>query len=117
MYLRVTEALRQGGSILPEQGSILPEQGSNIYPIIEPRDIWVRLTEEGRHNLIRTLQRVERKDPGYRTIVTPKEGWSDNDSTHNAVLSWLKARDVHVLNVGKEIECLTRALHDPMEVE
>jgi hypothetical protein len=107
MYLKVTQALREGGSI----------ENPDIHPLIEPRDVWARLTEEGNHDLIKTLHRIERKDPGYSTIVTHKEGWSNNDATHNAVLSWLRAHDVNILNVGKEVECLTRALHQPQEVE
>lgn len=105
-FSRLMEDLRKGGHTLE------PDQYPELTrPAIPPKDIWMRLTEEGRYDLIKTLRRVERREDGYGTIVTPQEGWSDDDTTHNAVLQWLLDHKVNVLNVPVEIECLTRALH------
>ena len=78
-------------------------------------DLWVRLAIEDRHDLIKKLNRAERREEGFETIVVPKEGFSDDDSTHNMVLDWLEEHEINVLNVGKEIRLCEVALHGYQE--
>lgn len=64
--------------------------------------LWERLATEGNFKLIRKLRRVEMGEPGFGTIVVPKEGFSESDDTHNLVLEWLEERDINVVNLGLE---------------
>ena len=74
-------------------------------------ELWVKLTLEGRFDLIQRLNRIERKEIGYNTIIVPPEGFSDDDRTHNMVLDWLEQQDANVVNVGLEISRWETALH------
>jgi len=65
-------------------------------------DLWIRLVLEKRFDLIKKLHRVELKEPGYGTIVVTKEGFSDNDQTHNMVLKFLNKNKVNIMNPGLE---------------
>lgn len=71
--------------------------------------MWEQLALEGRHSLITTLRHVEQGTPGYGTVVVPTEGYSDNTDVHNAVLEWLRARDVLSLNVSLQVALLEEA--------
>lgn len=73
-------------------------------------DVWGVLLAEGNHDLIRTLRRVEKKEGGYGTIVTPEEGFSKKSHTNELVLDWLKKQKVNVLDLQKEKEELRSAL-------
>lgn len=79
-------------------------EGSRSEPV------WTRLAAEGRFQLIERLRHAELGHAGYGTIVVPKEGFSDDDTTHNAVLDWLSEHQINVMNVGLEIARLERAL-------
>ena len=76
------------------------------------KDIWERLTLEGNHDLIAKLHYVEQGEAGFGTIVVPVEGFSEDDDTHNAVLDWLREHNVNILNPGREITILTKALKE-----
>ena len=69
-------------------------------------DLWIHLVLEKRFDLIKKLHRVELKEPGYGTIVVTKEGFSDNDRTHNMVLKFLNKNKVNIMNPGLEEACL-----------
>lgn len=87
-------------------------QGSTGY---QPKTLWDRLAAEGHHALIEKLHRAEKKDPGYNVLLVPTEGYSDDDITHNAIVDWIKEKDILSLNVTHEIACLDKALHHPRE--
>lgn len=74
--------------------------------------LWNRIVGEGNLELLSRLNRVEKREAGYATIVVPKEGFSDNDDTHNMVLDWLEARGVNVLNIGLSITRMKYALRE-----
>jgi len=74
-------------------------------------ELWTRLALEGRHALLNKLRRAERREPGFGTIVVKKEGFSDDDETHNLVLKFLRQSSVCVFNPGLEVTRLERALH------
>jgi len=74
--------------------------------------LWEILAADGKFELIDKLRRVELREPGYGTIVVPKEGFSDNDEIHNIVLDWLEEQNVNILNVNLEIARLKRALKE-----
>ena len=65
-------------------------------------DIWIALALEGNSDLIKLLHRVENKEPGYGTVIIPKEGFSFDDDIHNAVLDWLKVKGVNVWSSENE---------------
>lgn len=73
--------------------------------------LWERLAEEGNFELIEKLRRVEKREPGYGTIVVPYEGFSEDDETHNLVLDWLEEHRVNILNIGLERARLEQALY------
>ena len=77
-----------------------------------PNRLWDLLAAEGNFDLINKLQHVELEEDGFRTIIIPDIGFSDNDETHNLVVEWLKGRCRAVYNVGCEIERLKRSLRD-----
>jgi len=79
-------------------------------------DLWVRLTLEGRFDLIDKLNRVENKEPGYGTVIVPQEGFSSDDGTHNLVIDWLNTHGINVLNVGFEVSRLENSLHGYKEL-
>lgn len=74
-------------------------------------DIWVALTLEGNSELIKLLHRVEKKEPGYGSVIVPQTGFSSDNDIHNAVLTWLKAKGVNVWSPENEIAGLEYALH------
>ena len=59
-------------------------------------DIWIALALEGNTSLIRLLNRIEKNEPGFNTVIIPRSGFSSDDDVHNAVLAWPKANDVNV---------------------
>jgi len=75
-------------------------------------NIWAALTLEGRMDVIAKLHMVEIGEGGYGTIAVPKEGFSDDDTVHNAVIDWLKDHGVHVLNTRMTAARLARSLRD-----
>lgn len=83
---------------------------------IPPEALWDHLAAQGHLTLLEKLHHVEQGAPGYGTIVVPKEGFSEDDSIHNAVLDWLHTHNVNVLNVSNEISNLHLALGVPEEV-
>ena len=74
-------------------------------------ELWTRLALEGRHTLLNKLRRAEHREPGFGTIVVTKEGFSDDDETHNLVLKFLRQNNICVFNPGLEAARLERALH------
>lgn len=76
-----------------------------------PSSVWDKIASEGNFDLIRKLRRVELKEEGFRTIVVPKEGFSDNIYTHNAIIDWLHDHDINVLNPLHEIANMEYALY------
>jgi hypothetical protein len=80
-----------------------------LNPGWRPLSLADRLLVEGRLDLVEKLSRIERHDPAFTTIVVPEEGFSDDDTTHNDVLKWLKKHKVNVLNPGQLITRLERA--------
>lgn len=90
----------------------LREDGTAIHHIrhYPPKTIWDRLTAEGDHALIDMLRRVERKDPGYTTVILPDGGWSTQQSTNNAILQWLQEQHINVWSPAQEILELEGAL-------
>jgi hypothetical protein len=73
-------------------------------------DLWTRLIEEGNFPLIEKLRHVERQDPGFGTITVPPAGFSQDDGTHNQVLTWLHRRRINILNPDLKIQYLSNAL-------
>ncbi len=74
-------------------------------------DVWIALTFEGNTDLIKLLNRVERKEEGYGTVIIPQAGFSSDDDVHNAVLQWLKGKGVNVYSPHNEQASLEYALH------
>lgn len=70
--------------------------------IIDTENLWVRLASEGRFDLIKILHRAEQHEPGFETIVVKKEGFSDDDTTHNLVLEFLRKNKINIFNPGLE---------------
>lgn len=71
----------------------------------------ISLALDGNFELIETLRHAQNKEPGYGTIVVPKQGFSDDDDVHNLVLDWLCEQKINVLNVQNEIANLEYALY------
>ena len=65
---------------------------------INTEKLWTRLASEGNFDLINKLHRAEQHEPGFETIVVKKEGFSDNDTTHNMVLQFLRERKINIVN-------------------
>jgi hypothetical protein len=78
---------------------------------VDINELWSRLALEGRHHLMDKLRRAERHEPGFGTIVVKKEGFSEDDETHNLVLKFLRQNGICVFNPGLEVTRLERALH------
>ena len=74
-------------------------------------ELWITLALEGKHALIEKLQRAFNGVPGYGTIVVMKEGFSENDRTHNMVLRSLREHGVNILDVMFEVGNLEHALY------
>jgi 5,10-methylenetetrahydrofolate reductase len=72
--------------------------------------LWTTLALENNTNLISRLHRAERREPGFNVIAVPKNGFSENDETHNAVLDWLQSHEILVLNPRIEAERMRLAL-------
>lgn len=81
------------------------------YLPMSPNQLWAQLALEGNTTLLFKLHHAENKEPGYTVIVVPKEGFSDNDDTHNAVIEWLKSHEILALNTRCEIGRMEHALH------
>jgi len=80
--------------------------------MIDVNVLWSRLAVEGRFELIKKLHRAECRELGFGTVVVRREGFSDNDGTHNMVLSFLRQIGVNIFNPGLETMRLERALHE-----
>jgi hypothetical protein len=78
----------------------------------QPQDPWLNLISHGSHKTISLLQKVEQNYPGYSTVIIPNEGFSDDDTTHNMVIDWLKQHDINVYSPSNEIHHLTKALRN-----
>lgn len=79
---------------------------------VDISELWSRLALEGNFKLLDKLQRAERHEPGYGTIIVSREGFSEDDSTHNMVLGFLRQNDTHIFNPGLEAERIRLALQD-----
>ncbi|TRZ51297.1 MAG: hypothetical protein D4S01_05130 [Dehalococcoidia bacterium] len=108
-YKNLDDELRERFMRLLKEIGALPTPATMSFT---PKNVWDRLAAEGNHTTIEKLRNVEAKTDGFGTIVITKEGFSENDDTHNAVLDWLKQQKVNILNVPREIYQLKRALHD-----
>jgi len=65
-------------------------------------ELWSRLALEGKFTLINNLRRAELHEPGYCSIAVTKEGFSEDDETHNMVLRFLKKNNINILNPALE---------------
>jgi len=72
--------------------------------------VWDMLAAEGQYDLISKLHKTERGEPGYRTVIIPKGGWSESAETNDAILQWLKKLKVNVWSPTQEAVELKRAL-------
>jgi len=77
---------------------------------IDAEELWVRLALERKFDLIHKLHRAERGEGGFGTIVVTREGFSEDDTTHNMVLRFLNKKGINIFNPGFEEACLERAL-------
>lgn len=77
---------------------------------INKKDLWKTLLEENKHDLINKLRKVEKREEGYGSIVIPKNGFSENLSTHFAVVSWLKDKGINIIDTNKIIDDLEKSL-------
>ena len=68
--------------------------------------VWSALIDEGNFDWIEKLAHVEKKTPGFGTIVIPQNGISFNPNTNERVIKWLRKQKVNVLFIHKEIEKL-----------
>lgn len=76
-----------------------------------PENIWELLASENKHDLIALLHKVEKKEPGYSSIIIPDGGFSKYTSTHKAVIRFLKKHKVNFLNVKNEKRHLDSSLN------
>lgn len=90
---------------------LLDKVGEPRRGVFEPLTLQDRLAAEGNTTLIANLNRALRRESGYETIAIPKEGFSEDDETHNTVLDWLKEHDIHTINPIKEIAELEKTLY------
>ena len=72
--------------------------------------LWITLALEGNTDLLSKLHRAENKEPGFSIIVVPKNGFSENDETHNAVIEWLQSHEILALNPRVEAARMKVAL-------
>ncbi len=79
---------------------------------VDVNDLWSRLALEGKSALIKRIRRAENREPGFTTLVVRKEGFSDDDETHNLVLKYLRRIGAFVFNPGMETARLKQALRD-----
>lgn len=79
--------------------------------------LWGRLVMEEKHDLIEKLSKAERREPGYGTIVVTKQGFSEDDTTHNMVIEFLEANGINTFNPGLLEARMERALHPVNEEE
>jgi len=75
------------------------------------KNIWRTLASESKFDIIEKLKRIERNESGYSTIIVPKNGFSENEETHELILEWLEEKHVNVVSVEKEIRDLNDALN------
>jgi ribosomal protein L10 len=68
--------------------------------------LWFLLLKSDRTDLIKILQKVEKKEPGYGSIVVPEGGFIEDEKINDMILSWLKERNVNIINVKEEIKSL-----------
>ena len=77
---------------------------------IPTEQLWAILIEKDKNNLVKVLQRVESKEAGYGSIVVPEKGFTNDDKINAMILSWLKERDVNVIDVKEEVKALESSL-------
>lgn len=86
-------------------------RGGPVHRInFTPQSVWDLLAAENQLALIDRLRRVERGEPGYRTVLIPNEGFSKDPKVHQAVLDWLRDHNVNVYNCAQEIAELADTL-------
>ena len=88
-----------------------PEEREMPAKATTPATLWQRLIEEQKFELINKLRYAEIGEPGFATIVVPREGFSEEDETHNQVLGWLREHEINVCNPNIEITRMERALY------
>jgi hypothetical protein len=72
--------------------------------------LWILLIKNDKIDLIKTLQRVENKEPGYGSIIVPDGGFIEDEKINDMILSWLRERDVNIIDVKEEIKSLENSL-------
>lgn len=87
------------------------DEGAKVRDDLPP-DPYDALIEEGNLALIDKLARAAKGEPGYQTVIVPRKGFSNNDRTHNRVIRWMKAYNIHYLDLIHEVENMKRALHE-----
>ena len=95
---------------LREHGFFKKDEKINIKPKITYRKLFEVLIKCKKYTLIKQLQHVENKDPGYGSIVVPKGGFITNKEVNDLVLLWLRDKDVNIVDVSYEITCLESSL-------
>jgi 3-dehydroquinate dehydratase len=106
LYRELLEALRGSNNHEDLSDALLPERDS----IKIRQTLWDLLTSEGNHTLIEKLHKAETHTPGYSIVIVPATGFSEDDTTHNAVIDWLKDNQIPYLNVPHEIAELEHSL-------
>ena len=77
----------------------------------QPKDLWDHLTADGKLDLVSRLQRIQNHEDCFEWLVVPKEGFSEDDTTHNAVIDWAHLNNIRLINMTKEITELELSLH------
>lgn len=95
---------------LRKLGLFNKKNNTHIKSKITTRQIWDILIGDKKYDLIKVLKHVENKEPGYGSVVVPKNGFSSNKKIHCLVLSWLKERNINIVDVDNEIACLKDSL-------
>lgn len=71
-----------------------------------PASVWSRLVAEGNFELLERLRRTERREDGFMTYGVPRDGFSTNQATNNAIIGWLRQNGATVLDAQNEIRLL-----------
>ena len=72
------------------------------------KTIYTTLEEENLTEVITLLKKVERKEPGYKTIIA--KNWSTKESTNTEIITWLRKHNVNVYSPETEIDELKATL-------
>jgi len=76
---------------------------SRIY---KSDEIWSSLVLEQNFALLDKLQRIEKNEPGFGTIIIPKDGFSKNETLNKQIIAWLKRHKINVYSIDQEIKSL-----------